>query len=115
MLTEKCFKENLAMLSENFSLQISQTYQKMVFAALKDRVTDGRMKNVTMDIIMTKTLEDWNNKYGYGKLPTVKDWLDGYEIKPEKKTIYYKCEQTGATLSRIEWVMPDNLKQITNV
>lgn len=107
MLSEQIFKESLAYLCQNFNFQVSPEYIKIVYNSLKEKVSDTRMEKVTKNIIEKTTQVEWNKDFGFGGRPAVADWIDAYEIKSIKKTEYYKCSITGATLAREVWALPE--------
>ena len=106
MLSEKIFQEVLAMFSINFGFEIKgddgKIYKRMVYDALKSEVSDQDFKERAGNIMQQTTSKDWNEAYGYGGKPPLKDWIDVF-IPPEKwieQEQNYKCSITGANLVR---------------
>ena len=61
------------------------------------------------------TTKDWNEAYGYGGKPSLKDWIDAF-IPPEKwieQEQNYKCSITGANLVRRVMIKVGNQLTIT--
>lgn len=76
MLTEKIFKQNIGLLSENFNFQPSTEWLKMVFAAVKEKTTDLIFQARVLAVIMHKKNSDWNKDFGFGGKPGVADCVE---------------------------------------
>ena len=119
MLSEKIFQEVLAMFSINFGFEIKgddgKIYKRMVYDALKSEVSDQDFKERAGNIMQQTTNKDWNDAYGYGGKPSLKDWIDAF-TPPEKwieQEQNYKCSITGANLVRRVMVKVGNQLTIT--
>lgn len=107
MLTKETFQEVLAAFSINFGLKFkdeneARAYKTLVYNSLKTEITDQDFKERAGNIMQQTTTKDWNEAYGYGGKPSVKDWIDAF-TPPEKwieQEENYKCSITGANLVR---------------
>jgi hypothetical protein len=114
MLTNNNFLINLNILKENFEFTVSDIYCQLVFDSLKDKITDRMFIETCKGILQTTTKEEWNKAYGYKGRPAIADWLKVFVPEMQKKRIYKKCQNTGATLAEIEYNYPDwYLQEIT--
>lgn len=115
MLTNNNFLINLNILKENFEFTVSDIYCQLVFDSLKDKITDRMFIETCKGILQATTKEEWNKAYGYKGRPAIADWLKVFVPEMEKKRIYKKCSNTGATLVEIGYDYPDwYLQEINN-
>jgi len=95
MLTKKTFQEVLAAFSINFGLKFkdedeARAYKTLIYNSLKTEITDQDFKERARNIMQQTTNKDWNDAYGYGGKPSVKDWIEAY-APPKKK---WKCDES---------------------
>jgi len=122
MLTKETFQEVLAAFSINFGLKFkdedeARGYKTLVYNSLKTEITDQDFKERAGNIMQQTTNKDWNDAYGYGGKPSVKDWIDAF-IPPEQwieQEQNYKCSITGANLVRRVMVKVSDQLKITKV
>ena len=86
-LDKKIFKENFAILTENFGFQVSPAYLKMIFNTLENQITDEKLQAATMKILQEVTMDAWNKKYGFNGKPAIADWLEFFSGKKKRLTI----------------------------
>ena len=120
MLSKKTFQEVLAAFSINFGLKFkdedeAKAYKTLVYNSLKTEITDQDFKERAGNIMQQTTNKDWNEAYGYGGKPSVKDWIDAL-VPPEEwieQEQNYKCSITGANLVRRVMVKVSDQLKIT--
>jgi hypothetical protein len=120
MLTKETFQEVLAAFSINFGLKFkdedeAKAYKTLIYNSLKTEITDQDFKERAGNIMQQTTNKDWNDAYGYGGKPSVKDWIDAF-IPPEQwieQEQNYKCSITGANLVRRVMVKVNNQLKVT--
>ena len=80
MLTEKCFKENLLLMSINFDFKIDDengaVYMQLIYSELKDKTNDEIMSAKIRKLISTMSLKEWNGLYGFRGRPALRDMID---------------------------------------
>lgn len=120
MLTKETFQKVLAAFSINFGLKFkdedeAKAYKILVYNSLKKEIMDQDFKERAKNIMKQISNKDWNDAYGYGGKPSVKDWIDAF-IPPEQwieQEQNYKCSITGANLVRRVMVKVGNQLKIT--
>ena len=84
MLSEKLFKQQLALLAENFNFQPGPEYIKLIYGAIKDKTADEILMKRVGNILLRKKLADWNKDFGFGGKPAVADFIEMFCVKREK-------------------------------
>lgn len=116
MLNPEIFIKTLAIFSEIYGFEYSESYSNAVYEYLKNAVTDSDFKYISNAILKETKLEDWNKAYGYGgKKPAPADWLEVFVPKPQwiKKAEHYIEPITGANCTRQIMVKVGNQLTIT--
>ena len=115
MLNQELFLNGVKKLQRSFEFVECKEYYFDVFNSLKDKITDRMFIETCKGILQATTKEEWNKAYGYKGRPAIADWLKVFVPEMEKKRIYKKCPNTGATLTEIGYDYPDwYLKEINN-
>ena len=84
MLSEKLFKQQLALLAENFNFQPGPEYIKLIYGAIKDKTADEILMKRAGNILLRKKLSDWNKDFGFGGKPAVADFIEMFCVKREE-------------------------------
>ena len=114
MLNQELFLSGVKKLQRSFEFVECKEYYFDVFDSLKDKITDRMFIETCKGILQATKKEDWNKVYGYKGRPAIADWLKVFVPEMEKKRIYKKCPNTGATLTEIGYDYPDwYLQEIT--
>lgn len=97
------------MLSVNFGFEIEgekgAIYARMIYEALKDKISDQRMSEDTLRLCKECSAEEWNKLYGFRGKPPLADWLNYFVPKIMRKVDeYYTCPISGATLVRHRFI-----------
>lgn len=114
MLSIKIFNDGFKKMQLIFEFQPDPDYQKLIYDALKNKLTDERFLKSCNGILAETTKEDWNKAYGFKGRPAVKDWVDAMIPKPIEKSRYVECKITGAMLKEIYFDFPDDYLQELN-
>lgn len=84
MLKNDVFTQQFRLLAENFNFNFSVEYQLAVFEAIKS-ITNERMIETTKGVMLSTTMKDWNEAYGFKGKPAVADWIEVFLPKIRKK------------------------------
>lgn len=114
MLNFKNFLSGFHLLKENFEFDNSDTYAKMIYDSLKEKIDDKIFIDSCNEILKQTSKDDWNKAYGFKGRPALKDWLDAFIPKTIEKTRYKICPITGANLKEIYFDYPDYYLEFLN-
>lgn len=81
MLSEKLFKQRIAILAENFNFQPSPEYLKLIFRGIKDKTSDKIFSQRVEGILLGKKISEWNKDFGFGGKPAVADCIEMFCVK----------------------------------
>ena len=107
MLNQELFLNGVKKLQRSFEFVECKEYYFHIFDSLKDKITDRMFIETGKGILQTTTKEEWNKAYGYKGRPAIADWIKVFVPEMQKKRIYKKCPNTGATLVEIGYDYPD--------
>jgi len=115
MLNPKIFIKTLAIFSEIYGFEYSESYSDVVYESLKNVISDSDFKYISNAILKETKLEDWNKAYGYGKKPAPADWLEVFVPKQQwiEKEEHYIEPITGAICVKKIMVKVGNQLTIT--
>lgn len=114
MLNFKNFLSGFHLLKENFEFDNSDTYAKLIYDSLKEKINDKMFMDACNEILKDTSKETWNKAYGFKGRPAVKDWLDAFIPSVIEKTRYVKCKITGAILVERFFDYPDHYLEFLN-
>ena len=107
MLNQELFLNGVKKLQRSFEFVECKEYYFDIFGSLKDKITDKMFIKICKGILQATTKEEWNKAYGYKGRPAIADWIKVFVPEMQKKRIYKKCPNTGATLVEIGYDYPD--------
>jgi len=102
MLSEKVFKEQIAILSENFNFKFTPEYLKLVFGAIKHQTNDKILIGKIRGVLMNMKISDWNKDFGFGGRPAIADFIAMFCVVPKEIPCAPYTQFGGMRSSRLE-------------
>jgi len=102
MLNEKIFKQNIAILSENFNFQPTSEWMKLIFRSINDKTSDQIFKHRIGEILFTKKSSEWNKDFGFGGKPALADCLEMFCVKRKEVACKQYVEFGNYRSTRLE-------------
>lgn len=115
MLTEKFFKQQIALLSENFNFQITPEYLKLIFGSIKNITSNEIFAQKAQSLIFNKKVSDWNKDYGFNGKPAVADFIDIFCVKRQEIPCEPYREFSTIRSSRLETYAEALKREISHI